>query len=102
NLPLVVAVEIVAHEESAAQQVLAHQSHLGVGQVPVAHLHSVEPGPVVLEAFVEIDRFLHAARMQPGQSPDGDREMAVAAWIVHGPEDAATAFAPIAPEPAEA
>ena len=47
DVPFDGAVEIVAHEEAAAQQVFAHGPGLLVGQVPVAHFHAVQPGPIV-------------------------------------------------------
>src|SRR5258708_7350625 len=47
NLPLLVAVEVVTHEKSAAQQVFAHDLGLLVSQVPMAHLDGVEPRPMV-------------------------------------------------------
>jgi hypothetical protein len=43
RLPFHRAVEIVAHEEAAAQQEFAHGGGLRIGEVPVAHFHAVEP-----------------------------------------------------------
>src|ERR1051326_727750 len=57
HLPFVVAVEIVGHEESAAQKVIAYLFSLLLGESPLADLHGVEPGPVVdVVALVEIPR----------------------------------------------
>ena len=47
DIPLIGAVEIVAHEEAAAQQEIAQLGGLRVGQIPVPHFDAVEPGPVV-------------------------------------------------------
>ena len=41
DLPLLVTMKIVAHEESTAQKVLAQFPSLGVGQVPVADLDAI-------------------------------------------------------------
>ena len=41
HLPLVGAVEVVAHEEAAAQEIFAQLSGLRVGEVPVTHLDAV-------------------------------------------------------------
>ena len=62
DFPFLRAVEVVAHEEAAAQKVFAEAADLRVGQLPVAHLDAVEPRPVVLVAFVEVDRLLDGAR----------------------------------------
>ncbi len=42
-----VAVKIVAHEEPAAQQILAHLFRVLVAQLPVPHLNAVKRGPIV-------------------------------------------------------
>ena len=48
---------------------------LCVGQVPFAHLHGIEPGPVEhVVAIVQIDRLLDGAHMEAGQPADGLRE----------------------------
>ena len=44
DIPFVGAVEVVAHEEAAAQQVLAELGDLLLGQFPVADFDRVEPG----------------------------------------------------------
>src|SRR5262249_27971295 len=41
DFPLDRAVEIVAHEETPAQEKLAHRLDLRVGEVPMAHLDAV-------------------------------------------------------------
>ena len=64
DLPLVVAPEIVAHEESAAQQEIAHAGGLRIGQFPVTRLDRVQPRPVVDVVFVvQIHRLLDRARV---------------------------------------
>ena len=105
DLPLFGSVEIVAHEEAAAQQILPHGFDLCVGQVPVTHLDGVEPGPIVLVAFVQVDRLLHRPRMHPRQAPQRLREMAVRPRIIGGPTGAPLRPIPggeAAAEPAEA
>ncbi len=46
DVPLIGAVEIVAHEETAAIEELAELGDLVIGQLPVAHFHRVEPGVI--------------------------------------------------------
>ena len=104
DLPLFRPVEIVAHEEAAAQQILPHGLGLRVGQVPVAHFHGVEPRPIVLVAFVQVDRLLHRPRVHARQAPQRLREMAVRARIIGGPTGAPLRPIPggeAATEPAE-
>ena len=71
GIPLDGAVEIVAHEEAAAEQVFAHGLGLLVGQVPVAHFHAIEPRPIVNVVIVEIDGLLHRAGADARQPADG-------------------------------
>ena len=69
------------------------------GQAPFAHLHGIEPGPVVhLVAVFEIDRLLDRADVDPRQTADGLREVPVGARIILRPER--HALAPVAVEPA--
>ena len=65
DLPFEGAVEIVAHEEAAAEEVFAEAFGLRVGELPVADFDAVEPGPVVLVAVVEIDGLLDGAGVDP-------------------------------------
>ena len=60
------AVEIVGHEEAAAQQVFAQLLGLRVGEAPFADLDGVEPGPVVVVAVVEVDGLLDGAHVRCG------------------------------------
>ncbi len=83
HVPLLVAPEVVAHEEAAAQQIFAQFRGLRVGQIPVAHLDGVKPGPVVdVVAVVQIHRLLHGADVDAGEAADGAREMPVGARII--------------------
>jgi hypothetical protein len=70
DFPLVGGVEIVAHEESAAQQEFAEFHDLLVGEFPVAHFDGVEPRVVeYVIVFQQIDGLLHAASVNPCQTP---------------------------------
>src|SRR5262249_15319705 len=96
NLPFIRAMEVIAHEEAAAQQVFAEALHLFVGEGPVSDLDAVEPRPIVLIGFVEIDRLLHGADLNPREPSQNQREATVGAGIVHSPETPAPALPPIA------
>src|SRR5262249_14091494 len=85
GLPFDAAVEVVAHEETATQEVFAHAARLLVGQVPVAHFDTVDPWPVPHIALVEIHRLFHTARVKAAQAAHRDGQVAIAARVVHGP-----------------
>ena len=94
DFPLVGGVEIVAHEEAAAQQVLAEFGDLRIGEFPVADFDGVEPGVVEhVVVSVQIDGLLDAARADAGEAADGGGEVAVGARVVDGP--VGIAFAPV-------
>jgi hypothetical protein len=84
-LPLICAVEIVAHEKAVAQQVFAKPSGLGIGEFPVAHLHGIQKRPVVGIAFIQIHRLFHTAAVDPAQAAHRLGEMPIGTWIVRGP-----------------
>src|SRR5262245_36603686 len=46
DLPFMRAMKIVAYEETAAEEVFPHLMRLRLGEIPVADLHGIEPGPV--------------------------------------------------------
>ena len=97
------AVKIVAHEESAAIQELAHLLDLDVGELPVPHLNRIQPGIVEhVIAVVQIDRLLHRADMYARQPAKRDRNMPIGRGVVGGPTG--SAMLPVAPgiRPAEA
>src|SRR5437660_11015282 len=68
-------------------------------------LNAVEPRPVVLIPLVEINRLLHAARVNAREPAQRYREVPVASRIIHRPENSAAALPPIAaaeaPAPSE-
>jgi hypothetical protein len=57
--PLIIAVEVVHHEESAAQQVLAHVLGFVLVEVPAAHFHTIDKREL---ENVELSRILRATR----------------------------------------
>src|ERR1035437_5606611 len=85
NVPLDLAVKIVAHEEAAAEDELAEGAGLGVGEVPVADFDAVEERPVVGIAIVQVDDDFHAARVNAAEAAHGLGQVAVGAGIVHRP-----------------
>src|SRR5207244_1189996 len=85
DFPFDAAVEIVAHEEAAAQQEFAQGAGLLIGEVPVANFDTIEKGPVVLIGIVQVDGLFDAAGMNSGEAADGYGQMPVAARVVHGP-----------------
>src|SRR5580704_8668991 len=87
HLPFVVAMKIVRHEEAAAQQIFAHHFGFLFGQSPLAHLHRVEPRPVVrLVSVLKHHGLFDGPHLNARQTPDGLREMPVGARIILGPE----------------
>src|SRR5450432_1512145 len=95
DVPFLVAVEVVAHEEAAAQKELAQRFGLAIGEIPVTHYDAVEPGPIVLEAFVEVDGLFDRAGLNAREAAQGLGEVPVGARVVHGPENAAAALSPV-------
>ena len=88
--PFARAVEIVDHEEAAAQQVLAQLRRLRVGQVPLTDFDGVEPRPIEdVVAVLEIDGLLDRAGVDDAQAADQRRDVAIAARVIDGPARAA-------------
>src|SRR4051794_38567874 len=87
DVPLDGAVEIVDHQEASAQEVLAEFPGEIITQVPVPDFHSVEPGPVELFTILQVDRLFDAAGVYTREAAQGEHQVAVAARVVHRPED---------------
>ena len=71
HFPLLVAPEIVDHQESAAQQVLAQPRGFGVAQTPPAGLRGIDPG-IVEEAVVgetQVTGIAGVDSRQPAETP---------------------------------
>ena len=84
------AVEVVDHQEAAAQQILAQLGRLCVRQIPVADLDGVQPWPIEdIVAVVEIDGLLDRARVDRGQPADHLGHVPVGARVVDRPAGAA-------------
>ena len=91
--PLAVAVEVIDHEEAAAEQMFAKELRLCVVPLPVSDLDGIEPGPVVVVAILDIDRLLDGADVDAGEAAHGGGEVAVGAGVIGGP--AGVALAPV-------
>ena len=86
DFPFLGAVEIVAHEETAAVQKLAEFLHHLVGQLPVAHFHGVQPRVVEnVVVLFQVDGLLRRLPIDARQPPDGLRQMPVRPRVVDGP-----------------
>src|SRR5262249_55634041 len=86
DLPFVAAVEVVTHEESAAQQELPEARDLRGRQFPVPDLDRIEPR--IIEAvlvLVEVNGLLYGAGVDASQTANSLRQVAVGARIVNGP-----------------
>src|SRR5258708_34471352 len=69
-LPLHGSVEIVGHEETAAQQIIAQLFHLCVRRSPFAYLDSIKKRPVVhLIIVVQMHALLDRARSNLSHAP---------------------------------
>src|SRR5262249_22181423 len=79
-------VEVVRHEEAAAETVLAQELALLIREAPFADLDGVDPGPIVGVAFFEIDGLLDAADVDAGEPADGLGEMTGSTRVVLRPE----------------
>ena len=81
------AVEVVGHEEAAAEKIVAQFFALRFGEAPLAYLNGVEPGPVVdFIAIVEVDGLLDGPGIDAGEAANGGGECAVGFRVILGPE----------------
>src|SRR5207244_642278 len=72
NVPFIGAVEIVAHEKAAAQEVLAELDNLCVGQLPVAHLDGIEPRIIEhVVVIVQVNRLFDTPGVNPSEAAYG-------------------------------
>ena len=86
DAPFAAAPEIVGHEEAAAQKIIAQLCSLGVGQIPFAGTHRIEPRPVVdIVAVVKVHGLLHRTRVNAREPADRLKKMTVRARIILGP-----------------
>src|SRR5579864_3775302 len=94
--PLRVAPEVVAHEKSAAQQIIPQLLGLGVGEAPPANLDRIQPGPVIdVVTVVEVHWLFNRSGVDARQPPHRPQEVAVRTRIVLRPHG--VAVAPVAP-----
>src|SRR4051812_47802731 len=85
--PLVGTPEVVHHEESTAQKVIAELGGLSIGKIPLPPLHRVEPRPVKdVVVIIQIDGLLDRSRVDARQAPDGSQEMAIGPRIILSPD----------------
>src|SRR5581483_7178153 len=102
NFPLYRAVEVIAHEEPAALQIIPHLLDLGIGELPVSDLDRVQPRIVEHVVFViQVHGLLDRTNMNPRQSAQCDRNVAIGGRVIRGPTR--PAMLPIsAPKPTKA
>src|SRR5258706_11705912 len=99
-LPFHGSVEIVGHEETAAQQIIAQLFHLCVRRSPFAYLDGIKERPVVYLVFiVQIYALLDGARVNASQAPHGLGERPVGGRIILGPEGKPFSPTPVKPAP---
>jgi hypothetical protein len=82
DLPLELAVKVVDHEETAAQQVLAHSRCLGIAERPVSDLDCIQPGIVEQVVGIRADHVAVRVNVDARQPVDRLREMVLGVWIV--------------------
>src|SRR5581483_5889310 len=86
NTPVDSSPEVIAHEETAAQQVLAYSLGLGIRQIPLAHEHRIKPGIVEDVVFVlNIDRLFYRSHLESRPAPHSLKKMPVRARIIVRP-----------------
>ena len=71
--------------EAAALQIIAHAFGLRVVEVPIGHIHRIEPRPIENRVVVGIDHFLVGPRVQARQAQNALHKLAVGARIIFGP-----------------
>src|SRR5690348_115361 len=84
--PFLSAMKIVAHEESTAQEEIAHLPDLAIGELPVPDLHGIQPRVVEdVVGVVQIHRLLDRADVYASQPPQGDGHMPIRCRVIGGP-----------------
>ena len=81
-----ICVKIVRHEETTAQQILAHLFALGFRERPFAYLHRVQKRQVIFFVFVKIDRLFDRSRLDAAQPSHRFEKMPIRARIILRPE----------------
>src|SRR5580698_7505755 len=78
---------VVGHKKATAQQIVAELFCLSLGQSPLAHLHRIEPRPVVyFVAVVQTYRLLNRPGIDARKPPHRVRKGTVSPRIVLRPE----------------
>lgn len=95
KLPLVLAVKVVDHQETAAQQMLAHPARLRIAERPGADLDGVEPRVIEQVVGVRAHNVAVRVHVDARQPLDRLREVVLGAGIVGGPAAASTEAAAI-------
>jgi hypothetical protein len=92
-LPILSAVEIVHHQKTALEQVLAQSLGLGICECPGLHLDRVNPWIVEEFVGIEANHLLRWASVYAGQPVHGDEKLAVGFRIVARPRHVPSASA---------
>jgi hypothetical protein len=81
-------VEVVDHQESAAQQVFAQLPALSVAEAPASHLDGVDPGPVEDLVALQVHHLLDRLGVKACQPAHALDELPVGFRVVGGPAPA--------------
>src|ERR1700733_2762967 len=92
-LPVVSAVEIVHHQETALQQIIVQAFGLLVGEGPGIDVDGVDPGIVEEMVAIEIGDVQGRGRVDAGQTAQCDQAIVVGFGIIAGPTPAKEAKA---------
>ena len=85
DVPFAAAVEVVAHEEAAAHQILAHFGAFGVGQVRVTHFDRIDPRPIENFVAVEVHYLFGRTSVDAGEAAHALHKLAVGLRVIGGP-----------------
>ena len=86
RVPFPSAVEVVAHEEAAALEIIAKLGCLQIGEIPMSDFNGIKPGPVVnVIVVLGCNGLFSRASIDPGKPSNGRRKMAIRARVVYCP-----------------
>ena len=91
-VPIVLAVEVIDHEKSAARDEVAEPLGFGVGEGPVGDADGVDPRVVPHVVVIDIDDVEGRGRIDAGETAEGDEAIVVGAREVLRPSAAESAI----------
>src|ERR1700677_2072340 len=84
-LPVVGAMEVVDHQETALQKIIVQALGLLVGEGPGMDVDGVDPRIIEEMVAIEVGDVERRRRIDAGQTPQGNQAIVVGLGIIPGP-----------------